>query len=88
MELEIVRHLFQAGVPLIAGTDTFGFTGIAPGISLQKELQILREAGLSPYDVLKTATVNPAVFLNKDHEFGQIVVGQQADLVLLDGNPL
>jgi hypothetical protein len=87
-QLQIVRHLFDAGVPLIAGTDAFGFPGIAPGISLQKELEILREAGLPPYDVLRTVTVNPAALLGKSQEFGQVVSRQRADLLLVDGNPL
>jgi len=85
---QIVWHLFRAGVPLIAGTDTFGVPGIPPGLSLQKELELLHDAGLPPYDVLRTATVNPAAFLGKTQEFGRVAVGQSADLLLVYGNPL
>src|SRR6187455_1730897 len=52
------------------------------------ELELLHEAGLTPYEVLKTATVIPAAFLGKTGEFGTIAVGQRADLLLVDRDPL
>lgn len=85
---QIVKELHDEGVPLLAGTDTFGFPGVAPGLSLHKELELLQESGLTPYEVLRTATVNPAVFLNQADKFGQVAPQQRADLVLVDGNPL
>jgi imidazolonepropionase-like amidohydrolase len=85
---EMVHDLQQAGVPLLAGTDAYGVPCVIPGYSLQRELELLQQSGLSPYEVLRTATVNAAAFLGRSNEFGQIAVGQRADLVLLPGNPL
>jgi len=48
----------------------------------------LSESGLSPYEVIRCATVVPAEFLGKTNEFGKIAAGQRADLLLLQGNPL
>jgi imidazolonepropionase-like amidohydrolase len=46
------------------------------------------DGGLTPAEVLRTATINPAVFLNKQNQLGTVEVGKLADLVLLDANPL
>lgn len=80
--------LHRASVRLMAGTDTLGFPLIVPGASLHRELQLLVQSGLTPYEAIRTATINPAVFLGKDDEFGTIAVGKRADLVLVEGNPL
>jgi imidazolonepropionase-like amidohydrolase len=85
---ELAGALHRAGVPLMAGTDAFGVGLIPPGRSLHAELEILVEAGLSPYQALRTATVEPARFLGREHEFGRIAPGLRADLVLLAANPL
>jgi imidazolonepropionase-like amidohydrolase len=55
---------------------------------LHDELTLLVSAGLSPYQALRTATANPAEFLNRSREFGTVTVGARADLLLLDNNPL
>jgi hypothetical protein len=81
--LHLVRELHRAGVPLLAGTDTF-----VPGHSLHDELRLLVRAGLSPLDALRAATSNPARFLGVEDRFGAIAPGMAADLVLLDANPL
>ena len=65
-----------------------GMELIAPGFSLHRELQLLRAAGLTPYEVIHAATRAPAAFLGQASEFGTIAVGQRADLVLLSDNPL
>jgi len=78
----------RGGVPLMLGTDTFGFPFCVPGKSAHDELHLLVESGLTPYQALQTATVNPARFLGKENEFGSITVGKRADLVLVDANPL
>jgi hypothetical protein len=85
---QVTGRLHRGGVRLIAGTDALGAPLIVPGASLHDELQLLAECGLSPYEALRTATVNPAAFLRKDEEFGAITVGKRADLLLVDRNPL
>jgi imidazolonepropionase-like amidohydrolase len=84
----VTGGLHRAGVPLIAGTDAFGLTLVTPGSSLHREFALLRQAGLTPYDVLRTATVNTAQFLGREREFGAIEVGARADLLLVDASPL
>ncbi len=80
--------LHRAGVPLLAGTDAMGFPWMIPGASLHEELGLLVGSGLTPYEVLRTATVNPAIFLGREGEMGTIAAGQRADLLLVEGNPL
>jgi imidazolonepropionase-like amidohydrolase len=57
------------------------------GFALHRELEALVDAGLTPYDALVAATRNPAEFLGAQDEFGTIVPGRRADLVLLGGDP-
>lgn len=72
---------------LLAATDV-GIPMLVPGLSLHEELALLVEAGLTPLEALRTATVNPAKILGKADSLGTIEAGKLADLVLLDANPL
>jgi imidazolonepropionase-like amidohydrolase len=81
--LRIVRQLHEAGVPLVAGTDE----GI-PGYSVDRELELYVEAGLTPLAALQAATTVPARWMRLDRELGSVEAGKRADLVVLDGNPL
>lgn len=86
-DLEVVGAMQKSGVGILAGTDTpnpFSF----PGFSLHDELGFLVQAGLSPADALRTATLNPARFLGREKDLGTVENGKLADLVLLDANPL
>jgi hypothetical protein len=85
--LEILKILHRAGVPILAGTDV-GNPYIYAGFSLHDELGLLVRAGLTPYEALRTATVNPAKFFGMERTLGTIAAGKTADLVLLDANPL
>jgi len=82
-QLAIVGAMRDAGVGLLAGTDTF-----TPGFDLQEELALFVQTGLSPLEALQTATYNPAKFLGKLDSMGTIERGKVADLVLLDADPL
>jgi len=84
---DIVPLLRRNGVHLLVGTDIGSF-GMVPGASLHDELALLVEAGLTPAEVLRAATLNPARFLRIDDLHGTIAVGKRADLVLLEGDPL
>jgi len=85
--LEIVARMQADGVPLLAGTDT-GDPWSYPGAELHEELELLVKAGLTSAQALRTATINPAKFLDAEDSFGNVQVGKLADLVLLDANPL
>ena len=84
----LTGELHEAHVPLLAGTDAGGPPGVLPGASLHEELSLLVQAGLSPYEALQTATVNPSIYLDAEQEFGTIAEGLRADLILLTGDPL
>lgn len=84
---ETVRRMNRAGALLLAGSDTAVPPRI-PGFSLHDELMALVDAGLTPLEALRTATVNPAKVLKNENDFGTIAPGKVADLVLLDGNSL
>lgn len=86
-ELKLVKAMHDAGVGILAGTDTLN-PYCFPGFSLHDELALLVECGLSPRDALLTATRNPAVFLGREKDLGTVETGKLADLVLLDANPL
>jgi imidazolonepropionase-like amidohydrolase len=74
-------------VPLLAGSDVLD-PYVYPGFSLHEEMSILVDAGLSPQAALAAATSAPARFFQATDSLGSIAVGQLADLVLLDADPL
>ncbi len=82
-QLQATGELHRAGVPLLAGTDTF-----VPGHSLHDELGLLVRAGLTPWDALRTATQRPAEFLGLAEHLGTIEHNKLADLVELRESPL
>jgi imidazolonepropionase-like amidohydrolase len=76
----------QAGVRLLAGTDTT--TCRQPGWALLEEIRYMVDAGLPTIDALRSATRNPAIYFNMTDSLGTVAQGKLADLVLLDGDPL
>ncbi len=87
VSLQIVKTLHAAGVRILAGTDA-PMPLVYPGYALHKELQLLVQAGMTPADALRSATIWPAEFLGQAHSIGSIAIGKRADLVLLDADPL
>ena len=81
----LIRKLHASGATLLLGSDAPQVFNV-PGFSLHHELALMVASGLSPYEALRIGTVAPARFLGVDG--GTVEVGQRADLVLLDGNPL
>lgn len=79
--------MHQAGVGVLAGTDS-GQGGGRPGETLHTELELLVSAGFTPAEALRTATLEPAKYLDDTESFGAIEAGKAADLVLLSANPL
>ncbi|MBI3782673.1 MAG: amidohydrolase family protein [Deltaproteobacteria bacterium] len=82
-----VAKLRAAGVTILVGSDAVN-AGQFPGAGFHDELARLVESGMSPAEVLRAATHDNARFLGGPHaEFGDIVEGQRADLILVDGDP-
>jgi hypothetical protein len=87
-KLKLIRYFEHAHVKLMTGTDVSTVQRLAAGYSLHDELEIFVAYGLTPLEALQTATLNPAIFLNRQDELGSVEKGKLADLVLLDANPM
>ena len=87
LQEKVSELMQQNGVPILAGSDVGG-VWLIPGFSLHQEFHELAAAGLSPLQVLQTTTLNPARFLNRQTTMGTVEEGKNADLVLLDSNPI
>lgn len=86
--METVGLMHQAGIQFLAGTDSPPNLDYTPGLSLHYELKALVQAGLSPLAALQSATLNPAKFFEIEDDFGSIMKGKYADIILLDADPL
>lgn len=84
---DLIKALHEAEAGLLLGSDAPQVFNV-PGFSIHHEIAIMAAAGLSPYEVLRTGTVNPARFFGQEDDFGQVAAGMRAELVLLRGNPL
>jgi hypothetical protein len=88
---KLVKAFADGGVRLILGTDAPTIPGLYPGVSVHDQLAELQEAGLTTYQALTTATSSAGDFIAKSKggtPFGRIIVGERADMVLTDANPL
>ena len=85
-QLALTKLLSDAGVRMIAGTDGGSYMG--PGLTLRQELKELSDAGIAPLAILRMLTVNAADYLGKSNAMGRIESGYDADMVLLDLDPL
>jgi len=84
---KLVNRMHKEGIPMMAGTDCACEGGI-PGYSIHKELQLFVEAGLTTFDALQTATINPIKFLDLTDSLGTVEKGKIADLIILNRNPI
>jgi imidazolonepropionase-like amidohydrolase len=83
---KLVLECQKNGIGLLLGCDAPQIFNV-PGFSTHNELEYLVLAGLTPFEALKTGTVNVAQYL-KIKDAGTIQVGSVSDLILLNGNPL
>jgi enamidase len=86
-DMKLEATFFRAGGLLLAGTDPTGGGGVIAGFANQRQVELLVEAGLTPLEAIKVATLNGATYLGIADRTGTIAVGKQADLVLLAGDP-
>jgi imidazolonepropionase-like amidohydrolase len=85
--LQLTKILYDHGVTIMSGTDIPNF-GLIPGISLHHELELLVKAGINPLNVIKIATSNGADALGILDDVGTIESGKQADMIILNANPI
>jgi imidazolonepropionase-like amidohydrolase len=85
--MDNLRRLQAAGVAIVMGTDA-GNIGTLHGPSIHREMKMMVESGLTPLEVLRSATVGGARTLGLADEAGEIAAGRLADLVILDADPL
>ena len=81
-----LKKLADAGVTIAAGTDA-GNIGTQHASSFFKELLAMKESGLTNWQVLESATINPAKILDAENKTGSVAVGKKADLILINANP-
>jgi imidazolonepropionase-like amidohydrolase len=82
--MEILGAFFRAGVPIVAGTDN-----VVPVHSLYLEIESYHElAGLTPLEAIRTATIIPARAMGMEAETGTLEIGKEADIAILERNPL
>jgi imidazolonepropionase-like amidohydrolase len=85
--LQNLRKVWDAGIPVVMGTDA-GNIGTLHGPSVFREMEIMTQAGLSPLQVLRSATSNGSKAMGMERDIGTLAAGKLADLVILDADPL
>jgi imidazolonepropionase-like amidohydrolase len=81
-----LRAVHAAGIPVVLGTDT-PVLGLIPGLATLLEAQLYVDAGISPIDTIRAATVNAQRALGREAQSGTIEAGKLAELVLLYADP-
>lgn len=83
-----VARFVRMGGRVGTGSDLSSAPPLVPGLSIRQELEIFVQGGMTPLEALRTATIVPAEILGWQDRFGSIEVGKQADIAVLNGNPL
>jgi len=86
-EMAFEKMFADAGGLLLVGTDPTGYGGVIAGFSSQRAVELLVEAGFTPIEAIKIATLNGATYLGRADRVGTIAVGKDADLMLIAGDP-
>ncbi|MCE7993556.1 MAG: amidohydrolase family protein [Roseivirga sp.] len=84
---KVIGDLHKAGVGILLGSDAPQVFNV-PGFSIQREMDAMLRSGMSEFEILKSGTVNPAIYFGDEDKYGMVKEGLSADLILLDANPL
>jgi len=84
---QFIQQLHKAGIHMTVGTD-MNNPWVIPGVSFHQEMQLLVDAGISNYEVLKMATWYGAQAIDQNMMKGSLAAGKYADFVILEGNPV
>ncbi|MDP1890692.1 MAG: amidohydrolase family protein [Gemmatimonadaceae bacterium] len=79
--MQLIRRLYAAGVPLVAGTDN------SAGTTYRRELEMYEKAGIPVPKILQIATIDAARFMKDDAEYGSVAAGKVADILVVAGKP-
>lgn len=85
--MALQRKFVAAGGLLIAGPDPTGNGGILPGFGDLRGVELLVEAGFTPEEAIRIATLNGAIYMGLADRIGSIAVGKNADLMVVNGDP-
>lgn len=80
--MQLIRRLYAAGVPLVAGTDN------SAGTTYRRELEMYERANIPRAKILQIATLDAARILGEDKDYGSLRAGKVADLLVVAGNPM
>ena len=83
----LLKYLDDQKVKILFGTDSPQQFSV-PGFSMHREVKAMAEAGMKPYDILRSGTAAVGEYFQDAEKFGTITTGSRADAILLDGNPL
>jgi len=86
-DMGLERKFVAAGGLLMAGPDPTGNGGVIPGFGDLREIELLVEAGFTPAEAIRIATLNGATYLGLDHRIGTVAAGKDADLFIVEGDP-
>jgi|SRR5690554_1213687 len=82
----LLSEMNKAGVNILLGTNAPQLFSV-PGFSIHREFALMEQAGMTPYEIIKTGTTNVGQFFIDEDKFGTITLGARADLILVDENP-
>ena len=85
--VRILRALHTGGAGVLLGSDAPQQFNV-PGFSIHREMRSMADAGMSPYEILKSGTANVGAYLKAHADFGTIAINKRADVILVDANPL
>ena len=85
---KLVKSFYDNEIPFLLGTDFAGMQFVYPGYSLHEEMALLQSIGIPPFDILKMATYNPALFFEVADLYGSVEHKKMADLIILDESPI
>ncbi|WP_192348440.1 amidohydrolase family protein [Algoriphagus sp. Y33] len=83
----LLMTLHKAGVPILMASDSPQVFNV-PGFSIHHEIELMSNAGMSNYEILKSGSINPAAYFGQEGEWGVVKEGASADFVLVSKNPL
>jgi hypothetical protein len=84
---ELMRKLQAGGHGMLLGSDAPQLFNV-PGFSIHHEIDGMLRAGLTPFEIIKSGTINPAIYFGDEANYGEVKEGLSADLILLNENPL